>query len=532
MADLKVRLDDGSEVGPMDLAMVRTWFQHGLITGDTLVQRRGSARWVRLSEGVDLSRWGPSGATSGRSRAAGRSPAAGAASPSDAEGGRQTWSLLVGSALFALLAAATLVVAFRPGLVRPELDDAPWLQIGLVSLALALALVRGWETGRRIVRVVCALAVAAAFPVAGVFVARGMRKEALFALASAVVLALGFVLLLAPRRSVLTTSVALLVAALGAGGAVRFARAEPGRALEVGVWASGERRITDAQIGLDLALPAGWVALKPANPLVPAAPGAVLALAQARVSGFALLLSEPAPPGGLALEHYLDEVIARRRAGATTVEEDWRRDGRLGALASRRAAIRRVESSGRFAERVVVARDADRCLALVIWVPEEGGGRALEEADTLEAATTFSAVRGRTRGDAIQTASLELPHLSPEVIESLVEAGGPAPAAALFRRAATASARGLVTLAPAETRELQALTASALAALPYGDRARLADYLRRAGAAQPTLADEDERMCRLAKTATLRLSAAQRARLQHLHALAIRAALASSAPGS
>jgi hypothetical protein len=530
MADLKVRLDDGSEVGPMDLGMVRTWFQHGLLTRDTLVQRRGSTRWVRLSEAVDLSKWASSAATSGRSRAAGRSPAA--ASPSDPEGGRPRWSLWVGSASFALLAAAALVVAFRPGLVRPELDGAPWLQIGFVSLALALALVRGWETGRRVVRAVCTLAVAAAFPVAGVFVARGMRKEALLALASGVVLALGFVLLLAPRRSTLTTSAALLVLALGAAGAVRFARAGPGPALEVGTWASGERRITNPEIGLDLTLPAGWVALKPANPLVPAAPGAVLPLAQARVSGFALLLSEPAPPGVLALEHYLDDVIARRRAGATAVEEEWRRDGRLGALASRRAAICRVESGRRFTERVVVARDADRYLALVTWVPEEGGGRALEEADALEAATVFSAVRGRTRGEAIQTATLELPHLSPDVIERLVETGGPAPAAALFRRAATASARGLATLGPAETRELQALTASSVASLSYGDRAPLADYLRRAAAGQQTPADEDERMCRLARTATLRLSAAQRARLQHLHGLAIRAALASFAPRS
>jgi hypothetical protein len=39
-------------------------------------------------------------------------------------------------------------------------------------------------------------------------------------------------------------------------------------------------------------------------------------------------------------------------------------------------------------------------------------------------------------------------------------------------------------------------------------------------------------MCALAKAATLRLSPAQRARLQQLHAQAIRAALANAAPGS
>jgi hypothetical protein len=530
MADLKVRLDDGSEVGPMDLDMVRTWFQHGLLTRDSLVQRRGSTRWVRLSDAMDLSRWQPSGTPAGRARRAGRTAAV--VAPDGTPGDEPRWASYVAAALLALVAAAALVVAFRPSLVRPELDDAPWLQIGLFSLVLGLFLVRGWEIGRRVVRVVCALAVAAAFPVAGVFVARGMRAEALLALASAVVLALGLVLLLAPRRSTWAAGAALLVVGLGASGIVRFARAEAGTALEVGAWASAERRLTDPEIGLDLALPAGWVALQPGNPLVPPTPGARVALAQSRVSGFAFLLSEPPPSGVLALEHYLDEVIARRRVGAAELEEHWRRDGRMGALGSRRAALRRVAREGRFAERVVVARDADRYLALVTWVPEEGGGRALEEAEALEAATTFSAVRSRSRGEAVQTAALELPHLSREIIERLVEAEGPAPAAALFRRAAAATFRGIAALGPEAARELRAIATASLASLPYGQRAPLADYPRRAAAGQPAAADEDERMCALAKAATLRLSPAQRARLQQLHAQAIRAALANAAPGS
>ena len=94
------------------------------------------------------------------------------------------------------------------------------------------------------------------------------------------------------------------------------------------------------------------------------------------------------------------------------------------------------------------------------------------------------------------------------------------------------SARGTAALGPAATQELRALTTASLASLPYSQRAPLADYLRRAAAGQPTQADEDERMCLLAKTATLRLSAAQRARLQQLQELAIRAALDNPATGS
>ncbi|HVO09748.1 MAG TPA: hypothetical protein VMX54_03245 [Vicinamibacteria bacterium] len=531
MANLKIRLDDGSEVGPMDVDMVQTWFQQGLLNRDSLVQRPGSPRWVRLSEAVDLSRWlAGQAAGGGRPRATGRlaTPVVPEASPADAA----RWRQVVAAAVLGLLAAAAFVVALRPEAVRPELDDAPWLKIGLSSLALGLALVPRWAFCRRIVRLTCLLAAAAVFPLAGVFVARGIRAEALLALASAAVLATGLVLLLAPRLAALGAVAALLAVGAGAFGVARFARTEPGPALEVGTWALGERRILDPELGLDLTLPPGWVGLKPGNPLVPAASAARAALAQPRVGGYALLVSETAPAGVLSLEHYLDEVIARRRASATAVDEGWRRDGRLGALPSRRAALQRTSQDGRFAERIAVARDGDRYFALVTWVPEAAGGRALEEADALEAATTFSAVRSRSRSEAVRTAALELPFLSPQSIEQLVEAAGPAGPAALFRRATAASARGAAALGPAAAQELRALTAASAASLAYEQRAQLADYLHRVTAGQPTTAEEDERTRVLAKAATLRLSAPQRERLEQLHEQAIRAALAAGKSGS
>jgi hypothetical protein len=61
------------------------------------------------------------------------------------------------------------------------------------------------------------------------------------------------------------------------------------------------------------------------------------------------------------------------------------------------------------------------------------------------------------------------------------------------------------------------LTTAAFSTLPPRDRAQLADYLRRVGAAQPTLPGEDERMRLLMKAAIERLSAASRARLQQIN---------------
>ena len=83
MAGLKVRLDDGSEVGPLDLRMVQTWYQQGLIGPEAMVQKPGSPRWIRLSEAADLERMG-SGPIKRRAR---RRAARGARIPSGKGGG-------------------------------------------------------------------------------------------------------------------------------------------------------------------------------------------------------------------------------------------------------------------------------------------------------------------------------------------------------------------------------------------------------------------------------------------------------------
>ena len=48
MGGWKVRLGDGSEIGPMDLAALRTWLAQGLVDGDSPVMRPGSRKWVAL----------------------------------------------------------------------------------------------------------------------------------------------------------------------------------------------------------------------------------------------------------------------------------------------------------------------------------------------------------------------------------------------------------------------------------------------------------------------------------------------------
>jgi hypothetical protein len=524
MAGLKVRLEDGSEVGPLDLRMVQTWYQQGLIGPDAMVQRPGNPRWVRLSESTDLREWGPAP----RLRA-GHGAAAGKGGPPAnalADAGEGRWRLHVASALFFVLALGAVLCAVWPERVRPELDGTPWVRIALGLAALGLALVPGWEWGRRGVRVATLLAAAATFPLAGLFAARGMRGEALLVLGSAALLAAGLVALLAPGLSRLLAAGCLALVLLGGAGLVRYLPAAPGTVAAVASWASGETRVVNAEVGLTLPVPPGWVALKTGNPLVAAPAAGAPTFAQPRVSGHAFLVVEPPPAGVAALEHYLDHVIAQRKTASTSFDEYWRRDGRLGAVASRRASTRRGSPEGRFLEHAIVARDGDRYLALVAWAPEAGGGRALDELEALEAAVSLPGVREAGRRAAVQAANLALPHLSVGAIQKLVASQGAAAPAELFRRSVAASADGLSSLGPSGAEELQALTASALGALSREERARLAGYLGRVAARQPTAPEEDEQMRLLMKGTVERLPAPRRTRLGELNEAAIGAALA------
>jgi hypothetical protein len=72
----KVRLGDGSEIGPMDLATLRGWFVQGLISKDSAVMLPGSSRWTTLGQTSEFRGFGgtsSSGGSSASSRSASQS---------------------------------------------------------------------------------------------------------------------------------------------------------------------------------------------------------------------------------------------------------------------------------------------------------------------------------------------------------------------------------------------------------------------------------------------------------------------------
>jgi hypothetical protein len=50
----KVRIADGSEIGPMDLEAVKSWYAQGLLHKESGVLKPGSNRWSTIGQVLDL----------------------------------------------------------------------------------------------------------------------------------------------------------------------------------------------------------------------------------------------------------------------------------------------------------------------------------------------------------------------------------------------------------------------------------------------------------------------------------------------
>jgi hypothetical protein len=518
-----VRLSDGSEIGPMDLEALKTWQMQGLVDGDSPIMKSGSRSWVALKTLPEFK-----GATStGGTRSKG-SPKTHRKRQGDGE-----WVVNISvdllriravGLLLVAVAAGLAFVAWRPETVRPAFDGAPWWQMGLGFLALALLLLPGWGLGRKLVRLVLVLAAFALFPIAGILIAQGERGAALLALASAWVLVSGLVAVLARSLGWLGLFLALLPVAAGAWGVLRFGPApESEEARLVRSWSSPDRRFVDDSAGLSLELPEGWLILRPGNPLVSAPAEARLTLAQPRLGGLGYLIVEPAPRGVATPDQYLDHLLARRQAARPTLQEVARGNAIIGELAGRRLEARWTGGATPHEDVTVAGLDGWMSFALVAWMPEATASRPAG----LEALTGALHAQGllAPRLRAAVEAVVELvPHLSPQAAELLMaqsEARVLEPEQA-FRRSLVALAQLLPALSPAETRELSRLTRATYAGVPRRSRGRLDRYIgavRRGDTTDPAV---DGEMALLMKEAELRLAPAQRARLQEFYERAVR----------
>jgi hypothetical protein len=226
-AAFKVRLEDDVEVGPLDAEMLRSWWSQGMVKRDTPVRQVSptpSKRWIRLGDAFDISDWGGAGGTRGRGR---RGAAPDEDEDETTQDGPERWRFYVAGLILLSIAGVSGYFAFSPTRLLPAFQNAPWREIALGFLAIALLLVRGWEAARKTARVlVCALSFAP-FALAAPFVVQGFAKgfdvAALLTLAFLWVLASGLFFLLA-GRSMATRSIVLCLVwiVLGALGAANF----------------------------------------------------------------------------------------------------------------------------------------------------------------------------------------------------------------------------------------------------------------------------------------------------------------------
>jgi hypothetical protein len=525
MAGFKVRLGDGSEIGPMDLAALRTWLAQGLIDGDSPVMRPGSRKWVPLGSIPELK--DALGVRRPKARAQARAKKAAERDeetpleeePSAVDGVR----LRVVCGLLLATAAGLGILWFRPSLALQAFDGAPWLEVGLGALALGLALVPGWELARKLVRVVLMLAAFALFPIAGILFAQGERGTALLALASVWLIVSGLAALLARRLGWAGLAVAALPVLLGGYGVYRFGRALPTEAeSSVAQWATPERRFTDDGLGLSLDVPEGWVLLKPGSPLVKAPTDARQTLVLARHGGAAYVLTEPAPRGVASADQYLDKLQERRRAERPGYEVKQRSNALVGSLSGRQIEAAWTDGGARVREVVVAGLDGWMGMALVAWMPEATASRANGIDELARGFAARGVLAGRLRA-AVEAAVAGVPHLSVAAAEQLMsqsEARVLEPDQA-FRRSLQALAQNIGSLTPADKAELTRLTTATYAGVPWKERTGLAAYVERVRKGETTSADEDKAMAALLRSAESRLSGEGRLKLQGFYEKAI-----------
>jgi hypothetical protein len=531
MSGYKVRLSDGSEIGPMDLEALKTWHLQGLVDGDSPVMRSGSRSWVPLGtlpEFRGATRKQPPRSRKDKARVSGAPGADVRAEPTRVG----LWRVRAVALVLVAVAAGLGLVAWRPDTVRPAFDGAPWWQMALGTLALALTVLPGWQVGRRLARIVLVVAAFLLFPVAGILIAQGERGPALLALASAWVLVSGLAAVLARSLGSVGLVLALLPVVAGVSGVIRFGRApESAEAQLVHSWSRPERELRDDDVGLSLDLPEGWVALRPGNPLVAAPEGALFTLAQPRLGGLGYVLAEPAPLGVATPDQYLDHLMARRRATHPDLAEQGRANAILGELAGRRLDSRWRSGATPQQDLTVTGQDGWMSFALVAWMPEATASRPAGLEPLAGALTIRGLLAPRLRA-AVEAAVDQVPHMTPRAAALLMaqsEARVLEPDQA-FRRSVVALAALLPSLTPAQTQELSVLTRATYAGVPRRRRDGLARYIeavRRGDTTDPAL---DREMAALMKEAELSLPPAQRQRLQEYyeHAVEQRSSAAQS----
>lgn len=517
MKGYKVRIADGSEIGPMDLEAVRNWYAQGLLETDSPVLAPGSKHWVPLAKAIDLVD------LRGR-RAPGAAAATGARAADDGFVSYE-WPLRIAGALALLAAAGAGYFWWFPARFAPALDMTPWRDIALGFLAAGLLLLPGWWWARRPGQLVTLLAACAVPPLAGILVMEGVRGRPLAAMACASLLCAAlFALLTARPRPVWKPALATLAALAAGFGVGWFGLVRPSplqHAIAAAVRPAADVR--DEAAGLVWSLPPSWRPLPKEQTVAPAPPEARAVVAETRLGGLAYVLAEDGPADVHSLAEHFARARTRQQAPGLSATE---REVPTARRIESRALDTAWSQDGERRRGLVQAyRDGWTYVTLVAWVVDDGTTRSAESLEALARGLALDPARAERYARAVEGAVRDVPTLSPDAARLVVarSANRPLNPAALLAQSFRQQAAGLGALSPDEQRELDVLIATAVAGVEPKVRPRVLAFVERLRSGTEAEVSSDDESAGLLRGGVLLLSSAQLARLQDLAARAIRA---------
>jgi len=417
----KVRLGDGSEIGPMDLDTLRGWYVQGLISKASPVMAPGSSRWITLGETSEI-----------------RGFDRGVAAPSSPR------------------PSASSRPAPRPANPQPRPPVGPRRRVPVPK----------------------------------------------------------------PLQSASFGGVLGVLALAAAGVVAYFLLAPSPEEMAVRQWAAGERRAVDDATGVTIEAPSPWVVLKDGQTLVSAPMEAKMVLAHPKKGAFAYVVAERG--GAASADAFLDQLLESRRKVLPGFTETGRTDRTVGKASLRQAAATWERGGQRFQDVTLAGIEAGTAFALVGWEPDRGGPAQ----EVLRLAEGLSLVPPKATGldEAVLAAAREAPQLTPTAAQLVMSqsAAHVLEPDETFRRSFQYTSAGLKALSAAEQQEMGELTRAVYALVPPRDRGRLAAYVARARAREPTSAQDTRQSREAMKAAVLKLPAPKRAQLQALYEKAIR----------
>jgi hypothetical protein len=510
----KVRIADGSEIGPMDLQAVRNWYAQGLLESDSPVLAPGAKHWVPLAKAIDL--------VDLRDRRSSGAPVE-AKAPVDAGWVSYEWPLRIAGAIALLAAAGAGFFWWRPERFAPALDMTPWRDIALGFLATGLLLLPAWWWARRLGQAVTLLAACALPPLAGILVVEGVRGRPLAAMACAALLCAALFALLTVRPRPWWKPMLATLSALAAGAGVGYFGLVVASPLQRQIASEvlPAAPLHDAAAGISLSPPASWRPLPKEQTIAAAPPDARALFAETRLGGFAYVVCEDAPAGVNTLADHFARARARQQAPGQSTSE---RDVPTGGGVESRALDATWTEDGVARRGLVQAyRNGWTYLTLVAWVVDDGTARAAAELEDLARGLSLDTSRAARYAQAVEGAVRDVPLLSPDAARLVVarSANRPLNPAALLARCFRQQAAGLGALSPDEQRELDVLLATAVAAVDARARPRVLAFVERLRAGTEDEVSSDDESAGLLKAGLLQLTSPQLARLQELAARAI-----------